>query len=119
MSSRKRQRALAYVHLILSLIDCLASIECRIELLTCRRCNLAGEYPASLEDALLQVHVSGDPDASDDRSIPIEKGNPTGLYHLMVGEGQNAFVAHGLSHLLTSHRWSLLTLSQALVEQVY
>ncbi|KAI9686139.1 MAG: hypothetical protein M1822_003794 [Bathelium mastoideum] len=55
-----------------------------------------GEFPTTLEEAAMQLHVTGDEATSDDRSIPIDKGNKTGLYHLMVGEGQNAFVGNGL-----------------------
>lgn len=28
--------------------------------------------------------------------MPVDSGDPIGLYHLIVGEGQNAFVANGL-----------------------
>ncbi|KAI9713479.1 MAG: hypothetical protein M1820_000861 [Bogoriella megaspora] len=56
----------------------------------------AGEYPSSFHDAVPEIRVSGDMKASDPASVPFEKGNSTGMYHLMVGEGQNAFVANGL-----------------------
>ena len=62
----------------------------------------AGEYPVSVEEAAGELHITGDEDASDERSVPIDTGNQTGLYHLMIGEGQNAFVANGLSHSLMS-----------------
>ncbi|KAL9066065.1 MAG: hypothetical protein Q9157_007266 [Trypethelium eluteriae] len=53
-----------------------------------------GEFPTSFKDAATQIHVTGDENASDERSVPIDRGNPTGLYHLMIGEGQNAFVGN-------------------------
>ena len=28
--------------------------------------------------------------------MPVDHGDPIGMYHLIVGEGQNAFVANGL-----------------------
>lgn len=57
-----------------------------------------GEYPATLKDAAPQIHVSGalSPDDRKRLRIPIEGGDPTGLYHLILGSGQNAFVGNGL-----------------------
>src|SRR5271154_6218989 len=49
-----------------------------------------GEYPIELKDALKELHVSGDFAPGG------EGGDPTGLYRLVVGEGQNAFVGNGL-----------------------
>ncbi|KAK7532801.1 uncharacterized protein J3D65DRAFT_557668 [Phyllosticta citribraziliensis] len=47
-----------------------------------------GEYPSAMADVMPELHVSGD--------TAKEVGTRTGLYHLVVGEGQNAFVGHGL-----------------------
>ncbi|KAH7101205.1 FAD/NAD(P)-binding domain-containing protein [Auriculariales sp. MPI-PUGE-AT-0066] len=57
-----------------------------------------GEYPSNIFEAAPQVHVSGQlsPDDRKNLRIPVETGDPTGLYHLVLGQGQNAFVANGL-----------------------
>lgn len=59
--------------------------------------TLAGEYPATLKETLPQFHVSGESNSLKGKLKWVESGDPTGLYHLMVGEGQNAFVANGES----------------------
>jgi hypothetical protein len=55
-----------------------------------------GEYPIELKDALKELHVSGDFAPGRSKGKWVEGGDPTGLYHLVVGEGQNAFVGNGL-----------------------
>lgn len=55
-----------------------------------------GEYPEELPDALKEVHVSGEFAPWRTKGKWTEGGDPTGLYHLVVGEGQNAFVGNGL-----------------------
>jgi choline dehydrogenase-like flavoprotein len=55
-----------------------------------------GEYPIELKDALKELHVSGDFAPGGTRGMWVEGGDPTGLYHLVVGDGQNAFVGNGL-----------------------
>ncbi|KZV89714.1 FAD/NAD(P)-binding domain-containing protein [Exidia glandulosa HHB12029] len=57
-----------------------------------------GEYPSNLKEAAPQIHVSGalSPNDTGRLRIPVEAGDPTGLYHLFLGEGQNAFVGNGL-----------------------
>lgn len=55
-----------------------------------------GEYPEELPDALKEVHVSGKFAPWRTKGKWTEGGDPTGLYHLVVGEGQNAFVGNGL-----------------------
>lgn len=55
-----------------------------------------GEYPSELKDAMKEVHVSGDFAPGGTRGKWVEGGDPTGLYHLIVGDGQNAFVGNGL-----------------------
>ncbi|KAE8036870.1 hypothetical protein FH972_009503 [Carpinus fangiana] len=55
-----------------------------------------GEYPVSLADAAKEFHVSGSFAPNDSKGVYVEGGSPTGLYHLVVGEGQNAFVGNGL-----------------------
>ncbi|KAK9244239.1 hypothetical protein V1506DRAFT_334979 [Lipomyces tetrasporus] len=48
-----------------------------------------GEFPESVSDSLPEVHVSA-PDET------FETGKRNGLYHLYVGDDQNAFVGEGL-----------------------
>ncbi|RAL05213.1 FAD/NAD(P)-binding domain-containing protein [Aspergillus ibericus CBS 121593] len=58
-----------------------------------------GEFPEKLEDAVKELHVSGQFAPGDRRSIPgamIDTGNPNGLYHFVVGEGQNVYMGNGL-----------------------
>lgn len=55
-----------------------------------------GEYPSSTVDAIEELHVSGNFAPGILPGTMVEEGDPTGLYHLIVGKGQNAFVANGL-----------------------
>ncbi|KAF2741804.1 FAD/NAD(P)-binding domain-containing protein [Sporormia fimetaria CBS 119925] len=55
-----------------------------------------GEYPSNLTTAAPEVHVSGYLGTSTGLLKDMKVGNPTGLYHLILGEGQNAFVGNGL-----------------------
>ncbi|KAF5356668.1 hypothetical protein D9757_013201 [Collybiopsis confluens] len=56
-----------------------------------------GEYPSSLKEALSELHVSGNSKNLDSsRWKDVAVGKPTGLYNLVLGEGQNAFVGKGL-----------------------
>ena len=55
-----------------------------------------GEYPSGFIDAMKQFHVSGDFAPGFLTGAMVDGGDPTGLYHLIVGKGQNAFVGNGL-----------------------
>jgi choline dehydrogenase-like flavoprotein len=55
-----------------------------------------GEFPSGLKDALKELHVSGEFSPDDKKGKFVEGGDPTGLYHLVLGEGQNAFIGNGL-----------------------
>jgi choline dehydrogenase-like flavoprotein len=55
-----------------------------------------GEYPSGFVDAVKQLHVSGDFAPGFLTGAMVEAGDPTGLYHLICGRGQNAFVGNGL-----------------------
>jgi hypothetical protein len=57
------------------------------------RC-VAGEYPSDLKEAAPELHVSGYL-GKDETPFEVEHGDRTGLYHLVLGEGQNAFVGNG------------------------
>lgn len=55
-----------------------------------------GEFPTSTPDALGELHVSGNTGKDGKMGAVVEGGEPTALFHLVVGEGQNALVANGL-----------------------
>lgn len=55
-----------------------------------------GEYPSGFLDAMKELHVSGNFAPGFLKGSMVEGGDPTGLYHLIVGKGQNAFVGNGL-----------------------
>ncbi|KAJ7484654.1 hypothetical protein FB451DRAFT_1169687 [Mycena latifolia] len=55
-----------------------------------------GEYPSDLKDALPELHVSGNAGRFSGPLEDVAVGKATGLYHLVLGEGQNAFVGNGL-----------------------
>ncbi|KAJ5153414.1 uncharacterized protein N7482_009892 [Penicillium canariense] len=55
-----------------------------------------GEFPAGPPDAVKELHVSGEFAPWRTKGKWAEGGDPTGLYHLVVGEGQNAFIGNGL-----------------------
>lgn len=54
-----------------------------------------GEYPDDAGEALEQVHYSGE---FAPRWLPsklVKGGDPTGMYHMIFGNGQNAIVCNG------------------------
>ncbi|KAB5547347.1 hypothetical protein GE09DRAFT_1060862 [Coniochaeta sp. 2T2.1] len=55
-----------------------------------------GEYPTGAAEAFKELHYSGSfaPFCLDGKLV--DGGNPTGMYHLIFGKGQNAVVANGL-----------------------
>jgi hypothetical protein len=55
-----------------------------------------GEYPTGTVDALKELHYSGSfaPFFLDGKQV--DGGNPTGMYHLIFGKGQNAVVCNGM-----------------------
>lgn len=55
-----------------------------------------GEYPSGFIDAMKEMHISGEFAPGSWKGSSIEYGGPTGLYHLIMGKGQNAFVGNGL-----------------------
>lgn len=55
-----------------------------------------GEYPVDAGSALEDLHFSGDLSARGNFSgINVNAGDPTGMYHLIFGKGQNAVVCNG------------------------
>ena len=53
-----------------------------------------------LPEAVPEVHVSGNKGKNGEPVVDATAGDPTGLYHLVLGEGQNAFVANGIIYPL-------------------
>jgi hypothetical protein len=56
-----------------------------------------GEYPSDTGDALDQVHYSGEFSPGWLPKRLVKGGDPTGMFHLIFGNGQNAFVGNGAS----------------------
>lgn len=54
-----------------------------------------GEYPVSPADAIKQLHVSGEFAPRWLPGVAVEEGDPTGMYHLILGRGQNTVVGNG------------------------
>jgi hypothetical protein len=56
-----------------------------------------GEYPAGAVESLKEMHYSGTlgPACSGIRGVGVEGGDPTGLFHLVMGRGQSAVVGNG------------------------
>ncbi|KAL2163083.1 hypothetical protein VTH06DRAFT_6919 [Thermothelomyces fergusii] len=55
-----------------------------------------GEYPRGPADAVRELHCSGAFAPGWLKSLPIDAGDPTGLFHLVMGRGQSAVVGNGL-----------------------
>ncbi|EJT76957.1 cholesterol oxidase [Gaeumannomyces tritici R3-111a-1] len=55
-----------------------------------------GEYPTGARDALSQLHFSGEFSPHHFPGKTADGGNPTGMYHLIFGRGQNTIVGNGL-----------------------
>ncbi|KAI0011059.1 glucose-methanol-choline oxidoreductase [Xylariaceae sp. FL0662B] len=55
-----------------------------------------GEYPDDTGDSLKQVHYSGEFAPSWLPKKLVKGGDPTGMFHLIFGNGQNAVVCNGL-----------------------
>jgi len=62
-----------------------------------------GEYPVETMDAVEELHVSGTV-APGIFKKQVEKGDPTGMYHMIFGKGQNAFVGNG-EFLSSTWKW--------------
>ncbi|KAK3308576.1 uncharacterized protein B0T15DRAFT_111319 [Chaetomium strumarium] len=55
-----------------------------------------GEYPSSTLDSFKELHCSGVLAPGALKGKMVEGGDPTGLFHLVLGRGQSAVVANGL-----------------------
>ena len=49
-----------------------------------------------MKEAVPELHVSGDLQLEGKRRHDLDIGKTNSLYHLVMGEGQNAFVGNGL-----------------------
>jgi hypothetical protein len=58
--------------------------------------STAGEFPDDLATAAPEIAVSGSFAPHDKPGRQVKIGDPTKLYQLVVGKGQNAFVGSGL-----------------------
>lgn len=66
--------------------------------LECGREKWPGEYPVGMFEAAKELRVSGDLEVAPG-ILPgkmVDGGNPTGMYHLIMGKGQNAVVCNGM-----------------------
>jgi hypothetical protein len=54
-----------------------------------------GEYPSGAIDATKELHYSGTFSPGWIKGKQVEGGDPTGLYHLIMGRGQSAVVGNG------------------------
>ena len=54
-----------------------------------------GEYPVGSKDGFDELHYSGDFAPAFFDGVLVDGGNPTGMYHLIFGKGQNAMVCNG------------------------
>lgn len=54
-----------------------------------------GEYPSGTTDAFSELHCSGAFAPYSLKGKMIDGENPTGMYHLIFGKGQNAIVCNG------------------------
>jgi len=55
-----------------------------------------GEYPSGTGESLEQLHYSGQVCPTFLPKRTVKGGDPTGMYHLIFGNGQNALVGNGL-----------------------
>ncbi|KAK3945806.1 cholesterol oxidase, partial [Diplogelasinospora grovesii] len=55
-----------------------------------------GEYPTGMRDSLEELHYSGNFAPGFTSGKLVEGGDPTGMFHLIFGKGQNAVVCNGL-----------------------
>jgi hypothetical protein len=60
-----------------------------------------GEFPSGILSAFPEIHVSGTGTGLD----IFDGGDPQGLYHLIVGKGQSAFVANGTAQSASLNRF--------------
>lgn len=62
-----------------------------------------GEFPSESDEAFDQLHYSGEFSPGYLPSKVVKGGDPTGMYHFIFGNGQNAFVGNGASCFLLPH----------------
>ncbi len=72
-----------------------------------------GQYPSSTLDAFSELHCSGQFSPGNLSGINVNTGNPTGMYHLILGKGQNAVVCNGgwTLAMLDKRDWARISLT--------
>ncbi|KAI0124211.1 glucose-methanol-choline oxidoreductase [Xylariales sp. AK1849] len=76
-----------------------------------------GEFPNDAGDALGQVHYSGEFSPGWLPKKLVNGGDPTGMYHLIFGNGQNAVVCNGLGGTSLMNANVYLEADKATLEQ--
>lgn len=65
-----------------------------------------GEYPETLTQTAKELNISGNRSRAFHKDKQIKFGNTSGMYHLIVGDGQSAVVGNGKLNLPpTCHLW--------------
>lgn len=54
-----------------------------------------GEYPSTTSDGLKNLYVSGEFAPGNAKGVPVESGDPSGMYRLVLGKGLSAVVGNG------------------------
>lgn len=54
-----------------------------------------GEYPSTTSDGMKNLYVSGELAPGTAKGVPVESGDPSGMYRLVLGRGLNAVVGNG------------------------
>lgn len=56
-----------------------------------------GEYPSTTSDGMKNLYVSGEFAPGNTKGVPVESGDPSGMYRLVLGKGMSAVVGNGES----------------------
>lgn len=70
-----------------------------------------GEYPAGTAEAFKELHYSGSFAPFFLNGTQVDGGNPTGMYHLIFGKGQNAVVCNGMFDM---EHWTNMNIKERL-----
>ncbi|EKG22550.1 Fumarate reductase/succinate dehydrogenase flavoprotein [Macrophomina phaseolina MS6] len=62
-----------------------------------------GEYPSTLSEVLPELHISGHAGRAMGVFKSFAGSNPTGMYNLVLGDGQNAFVGLGGTSIINAN----------------
>lgn len=66
--------------------------------------EVAGSFPHTLKECLADINISGDSTKTFDiwKWLPFPSSDPTRLFQFVMGDGQHAFLAHGMSILIAA-----------------